>query len=57
MKIEGVVDIKTAVFNHFADHFPNANVGRLNAVDRLNVLDLTFKTITEEQNGDLINKK
>jgi hypothetical protein len=44
-QIEGGTDIKSAIFNHFANHFCDVNL------DRLSVENLTFKTLNQEQDG------
>lgn len=46
-QIEGVTDIKSAIFNHFTNHFWNVNL------DRPSVENLTFKTLNQEQDGVL----
>jgi len=46
-QIEGVLDIRSVVFNHFAAHFKNSTP------TRPSVENLTFKTISREQCGDL----
>jgi len=46
-QIKGVTDIKSAIFNHFANHFCDVNL------DRPSVENLTFKTRNQEHDGVL----